>query len=271
MHNLQIGRSISLLVTPSRSEGPAALESLSGSSASGVHLGRGRCVPLLGRDLPNFRRQPSGNEVSLFGGNDAHSLPFRNAARCLIGNRLGRSEDGELQNVKPIVGNCVASFTHQPLPLPRQAEPEPAIVIFRSHQADAADDAGGFDPTYPRLDCGKSDVATIRQRAVGWIGPRHTTGQKLHQLPVGKNNLNLFGVGEFEWTQPTTVLFRARISLGKSCRFARSLDRDATAAAHLKFRRFREIKLFHLHRGHDHIERLLAAGAHRNAHRFHIR
>lgn len=165
------------------------------------------CVPLLGCDLPDFRWQPSGNEVSLFGGNDAHSLPFRNAARCLIGNRLGRSEDGELQNVKPIVRNCVASFTHQPLPLPRQAEPEPAIVIFRSHQADAADDAGGFDPTYPRLDCGKSDVATIRQRAVGWIGPRHTTGQKLHQLPVGKNNLNLFGVGEFEWTQPQPFCF----------------------------------------------------------------
>jgi len=45
-------------------------------------------VPLLGGDLPDFRGQPSRNEWPLFGGNDAHSLPFRNAARRLVGNRL---------------------------------------------------------------------------------------------------------------------------------------------------------------------------------------
>src|SRR5208282_745146 len=155
-------------------------------------------MPLLGRDLPDFRRQSAGNEVSLFGGHDAHSLSFRNAARGLVGHRLGRSEDRKFQNVEPIVGDHFAGFTHQAPPLPRQAEPESAIVIFRSHQADRADHTGrialepqGPVPFFSAFDRRKSDISAIRQSTIGWIGPRHPSGQKLHEFPVGEKNLNL--------------------------------------------------------------------------------
>src|SRR5208282_5943839 len=92
-------------------------------------------------------------------------------------------------------------------PLPRQAEPESAIVIFRSHQADRADHTGrialepqGPVPFFSAFDRRKSDISAIRQSTIGWIGPRHPSGQKLHEFPVGEKNLNLFGVGEFEGT-----------------------------------------------------------------------
>jgi hypothetical protein len=98
-------------------------------------------APLLGSNLPDFRWQPARNEVPIFGGNDAHSLPLRNSARGFVGGRLRRSEDRELQNVKPIVGYDIASFAHQPLPLPWQTDPEPTIVILGFHQRDHANHA----------------------------------------------------------------------------------------------------------------------------------
>jgi hypothetical protein len=174
-------------------------------------------VPFLGRDLPDFRWQPATNEVSLFGGNDTHSLPLRNSARGLIGNRLGNSQGWKFQHIEPIIGDGIGGFAHEALPLPRQAEPEPSIVIFRSHQTDGADHARrialepqGPVPSLSPFDRRKSDISTIRQRTVGWIRPRHPAGQKLHQFPVGKNNLNLFGVGEFERTQPQPFCFEYR-------------------------------------------------------------
>ena len=60
---------------------------------------------------------------------------------AFVGNCFGRAQHWKLQNVEPIVGDGIAGLAHQTLPVPRQSEPKSAIMIFRSHQTDAANHA----------------------------------------------------------------------------------------------------------------------------------
>jgi hypothetical protein len=144
-------------------------------------------------------------------------LSCGNSTRCLVRCRLSDSQHGKLQCVEPVVCNRIARLAHQALPLPRQAQPESAIVVFRSPQADGANQARRIAlepqrpvPFFSASDRRKRYIAAIDQRPLRWIRPRHSASQKLHQFPVWEKYLNLLCIGEFERSQPQPLGFECR-------------------------------------------------------------
>src|ERR1700686_5249367 len=87
-------------------------------------------APFFGGDLPKLRGQASADVIAFLGGDPAHALFFRDSLGSHVLNGFGGAEDGKLQSFKPELGDGVAGFAHQALPLPGQAEPEAAIVVF---------------------------------------------------------------------------------------------------------------------------------------------
>jgi hypothetical protein len=110
---------------------PSACEGLYGRVSPPAPLGR--C------DLPYLRWQSARNVVAVFPGDHAHALLFRYSARSGVGNRFGNAKHGKLEHFKPVVSYCVTCFGHQTLTLPRQSQPETAIISFTSEQANCAD------------------------------------------------------------------------------------------------------------------------------------
>ncbi len=95
------------------------------------------CAPLLGSDLPYFAREAAADVIFLFKSHDPHAALLRYPSRRPVWDRLRRSQGRELQFVEPIVGHDLDGFGHQAPSLPRQAEPEPSLVVFTPHEGDA--------------------------------------------------------------------------------------------------------------------------------------
>lgn len=56
-------------------------------------------------------------------------------------------------------------------------------------------------PFLTALDCGQGNVTVVRKGSVGGIRPADNPGHITHHLPVRKQDLNLFGIGQFQAPQ----------------------------------------------------------------------
>ena len=111
-----------------------------GGSDRGAALRIARPVaPFLGGDLPDLGQQSSANVVSFLHSHNPHALVFRNSAGCNVRHRFLCAQHWKAQLAEPIIGNGIDCFRHQALALPRQAEPEPPIIVLRFHEGYAAD------------------------------------------------------------------------------------------------------------------------------------
>jgi len=106
-----------------------------------------------------------------------------------------------MERIKPKIGDGIAGFGHQALALPREAEPEAAIVVLFLAEIDAADELAGIGfqaqspvPGFAALDCRERYVANEAVSGIGGVGPGNLRRQLTHDFPMGKENLNLFGV-----------------------------------------------------------------------------
>jgi hypothetical protein len=124
-------------------------------------------------------------------GDHAHSLLFRYSARPGVGNRFGNAKHRELEHFKPVVSYCVTCFGHQALTLPRQSQPETAIVSFTSEQANCADQlvrgasqAKRPGPFISAFNGRQGDITIVRVTAIRWIRPRHHVSDVADDLPV---------------------------------------------------------------------------------------
>src|SRR5712691_9277910 len=86
-------------------------------------------APFLGGDFPDFGGEVAGNIVAVFDGDQAHALLFGDPAGGGVADGFGRAQYGKAKRVEPEIGDGFASFAHEPLALPCEAEPESAIVI----------------------------------------------------------------------------------------------------------------------------------------------
>ena len=66
---------------------------------------------------------------------------LRDAARRCVGGRIGHSQHIESKRLKPIIVGPGTGLAHQSLALPRQPQPEAAIVLVSLKQADEPDQA----------------------------------------------------------------------------------------------------------------------------------
>src|SRR5260370_31961974 len=71
--------------------------------------------------FPDFGREAAGDVLEVFGGDQAHALLLRDAARGDVTDGLGGAEDGEMERLEPKMGDGFAGLGHQTLALPRQA------------------------------------------------------------------------------------------------------------------------------------------------------
>src|SRR6266852_4626411 len=96
-------------------------------------------APFFGGDFPDLGGKAAGDVVAVFGRDQAHALLFGDAAGSDVGDGFGGAKKGELERVDPKMGEGFAGFGHQALALPREGEPEAAVVVFFRAQVDAAD------------------------------------------------------------------------------------------------------------------------------------
>ena len=96
-------------------------------------------MPFVGGDLPNLAGKSAGDEVSFFGGDEAHAGFFGDAAGGEIFDCLWGAHGFEAENVEPEVVDCDDCLGHQALAVPWEAEPEAAIVGCVFVQRDDAD------------------------------------------------------------------------------------------------------------------------------------
>ena len=167
-----------------------------------------RFAPLLGGDLPYLAGVPAGDEVPLFGGDDAHAGFFGDAAGGEVADCLWSAEDGESEDVEPEIVDGDDGFSHQAPAVPWEAKPEAAIVGLPLMQADGADVLLGrlFESNRPlplvaALDGRERNVTIVGKSAVGGVRPRNDGVEMLDDLPLGKEQLGLLRVGELERAQ----------------------------------------------------------------------
>src|SRR3984893_1942003 len=90
--------------------------------ASGILTGREDLAfagaPFLGGDFPDFGGEAAGKVVAVFGGDQAHALLFGDAAGGDVGDGFGGAENGEVEGIKPKIGDGFAGFGNQALALP---------------------------------------------------------------------------------------------------------------------------------------------------------
>ncbi len=165
-------------------------------------------MPFAGGDLPDLAGEPAGDEVSLFGGDDAHAGRLGDATGGDVADCLWSAEDRESQDVEPEVVDGDDGLGHQALVVPWEAKPEAAIVGFRFMQTDCADVLLGRLlqsqrplPLVAAFDGGERDVAVVGESAVGGVGPRNDGVEMLDDLPLGKEHLGLLRIGELERAQ----------------------------------------------------------------------
>jgi hypothetical protein len=165
-------------------------------------------APFVGGDLPNLAGVPAGDEVSLFGGDEPHASLLGDAAGGEVSDCFWSAEDREAEDVEPEVVDGDNGLGHQPLPMPREAKPEAAIVGISFMQADGADVVFGRliqsqrpMPFVAAFDCWERDVAVIGESAVFGVGPGNIWVEMLHDLPVRKETLGLLRVRELERAQ----------------------------------------------------------------------
>jgi hypothetical protein len=93
-------------------------------------------VPFLCGSLPYLARESAGDEVPLFGGDHTHASLLRDAPGGGISCCLRNAQHGEAKNIEPVVIHSDDSLRHQALAVPRQAQPESAIVRLAFVQRD---------------------------------------------------------------------------------------------------------------------------------------
>jgi len=130
-------------------------------------------------------------------------------------NVLGSLRTLRLTGV-PEVGDSLASLAHLPLPLPRSAEPETAILLGRTHQRDAANQlvwtrlqAKCPVPSFSAFHRWERDVAKVRQRPIGRVRPGHRVRKKANYFPMREEYLGPLRVPQFKWSQPQSSCFKA--------------------------------------------------------------
>lgn len=171
-------------------------------------------MPLVGGDLPYLTGMPAGDEVSLFGRDEAHAGLFRDAAGGEVAHGLGRAEDWETEDVEPEIVDCDYGLGHQALTVPGKSKPEAAIVGpgsilgVGSMQTDGSDVFLGRLPESQRplpfvaaFDGGDRDVTVEGESAVCGVGPGNIWVKMFDDLPMGKEKLGLLGVRELERAQ----------------------------------------------------------------------
>jgi hypothetical protein len=94
------------------------------------------------------------------------------------------------------------------LALPREAEPEAAIVVLFLSEIDAANELAGIGfyaespvPGFAALDCWERHVANEPVSGIGGIGPGNLSREMAHDFPMGKEELDLRGIGKFQRAQ----------------------------------------------------------------------
>jgi hypothetical protein len=169
-------------------------------------------VPFVCGHLPYFGGQCAGDEVALFGGDDAHAGLLRDASGGEISDRLGGAKDGESEDIEPEVIYGADGLGHKALAVPWQAEPEAAIIGLALDERDGSDVVlGGLlesqrpVPFVAALDGGERCVAVVGESSVGGVGPGDDGVQQPDDLPVGKEALGLGRVGELEGAQDETL------------------------------------------------------------------
>src|SRR6266853_5950456 len=69
-------------------------------------------TPFLSGDFPDFGGEAAGDIVAVFGGHEAHSLLFGDAAGGNIGDGFGSAQDWKVEGVEPKIGDGLAGFGH---------------------------------------------------------------------------------------------------------------------------------------------------------------
>src|SRR5712671_3129870 len=80
-----------------------------------VRLGKDLALagaPFLGGDFPDFGGETAGDIVAVFGGHEAHSLLFGDAAGGNIGDGFRGAQDRKIEGVEPKIGDGFAGFGH---------------------------------------------------------------------------------------------------------------------------------------------------------------
>src|SRR5262249_38712052 len=150
----------------------------------------------------------------------AHALLLRDAARSRILNGLGYAQHRKFQHFEPIVGDRVAGFAHEPLPLPGQSNPEATVIVFFAVKADGSyvnhsDDllclsfeANRPGPGFATLDLRQQLIANECEAPIGWARPTQTGTEIPHDFPVRKQRLDLLRISEFGRAQDQTMGFK---------------------------------------------------------------
>jgi hypothetical protein len=101
----------------------------------------------------------------------------------------------------PLVGGGFAGFSHEALPVPRQAKPKSTIDVFPFPQDYAADQPVWFSlqpespmPCISAVHCWKGNIAIVRVGTVRRIGPGNDIREIANNLPMWKQELRLLGV-----------------------------------------------------------------------------
>jgi hypothetical protein len=162
--------------------------------------------------LPDLAGESPGDEVALLRVDYAHACLFRDASRGGVPDCLGGAKDGEAKDAEPEVVYRGDGLGHQTLALPRNAEPEAAIIAVAFAEQDGSYVVLGrlFEsqrpvPLVAATDGREGDVAIVGEGSVGGVRPRHDGVQQPDDLPVGKETLGLGRVGELEGTQDEAV------------------------------------------------------------------
>src|SRR6185312_1361170 len=174
-------------------------------------------APFLGGDLPDFSSKTSADVVLFFDSDYTHAAHFGDAPRPVIGYGFWNAKRGEAEIVEPEIGDRGDGFGHQAPALPRNSEPEAAVVGDVVEETDRSNDlfGGGPEaqcpmPLFSALHGRQSDVAVVGQGAVGGIRPWNVVGQELDDSPMREDALGLFCVCQFERTQEEPGGFESR-------------------------------------------------------------
>src|SRR5450432_919062 len=138
-----------------------------------------QCVPLVRCNFPYFGRQSAGHKLALLTDDDTHVLDFRYSPRSGIRNGFGNAESLKFKDIEPEVRHDHTCLTGKAASLPRQANPEAAIIFFALEKTDTPDELLRITleekapvPFITALNCRQSEILVIRVGSIHWIRPR---------------------------------------------------------------------------------------------------
>lgn len=118
---------------------------------------------------------------------------------------FGDAQEGEAEDLEPIIVGPGAGFGHQALTLPGKAYPEAAVGFLFCCEADEADNlrgggaqAEGPVPGFAALHLGECGFAAKLECSVGRVGPGDAGEEVANDLPVREERLNLLRVGDLK-------------------------------------------------------------------------